>query len=180
MRRDERYRSPRRDVISSELEEHSNKIKELLRQDLNMLEDENAILRSKCKKVGELEDKVEMVLKQNSELLAENEKISKLLHQKKSELEILRNKYDTAMAHRMGNSAEHEFEKKKMINEIEHLRSELHEVEHSRTLLVSDLKGQHQVELQALRRQNATAQDVYEQEIRKLREQLEKRDYDNS
>ena len=58
MRRDDRFRSPRRDVISSELEEHSNKIKELLRQDLTMLEEENAILRTKCKKVGELEDKV--------------------------------------------------------------------------------------------------------------------------
>ena len=56
MRREERY--PRRDIISSELEDHSNKIKELLRQDLNMLEEENAILRTKCKKVGELEDKV--------------------------------------------------------------------------------------------------------------------------
>ena len=67
MRRDDRaYRSPRRDIISSELEEHSNKIKELLRQDLTMLEEENAILRTKCKKVGELEDKVEMILKQNS------------------------------------------------------------------------------------------------------------------
>ena len=46
-----------------------------------------------------------MILKQNSELLAENEKISKLLHHKKSEFEVLKNKYDSAMAHRMGNSA---------------------------------------------------------------------------
>ena len=146
MRRDDRYRSPnRRDIISSELEEHSNKIKELLRQDLTMLEEENAILRTKCKKVGELEDKVEMILKQNSELLAENEKISKLLHQKKSEYEVLKNKYDSAMAHRMGSSAEHEFEKKKLINEIEHLRSELHEIEHSRSLAINDIKSQHQV-----------------------------------
>jgi hypothetical protein len=86
MRREERtaYRSPRRDILNSELEEHSNKIKELLRQDLNMLEEENAILKSKCKKVGELEERVEIVLRQNSDLLAENEKLSKLLHQKKS------------------------------------------------------------------------------------------------
>ena len=121
-----------------------------------------------------------MILKQNSELLAENEKISKLLHHKKSEFEVLKNKYDSVMAHRMGSSAEHEFEKKKLINEIEHLRSELHEVEHSRSITINDIKSQHQVELQALKRQNHTSQDVYEQEIRKLREQLEKRDYDNT
>ena len=81
-----------------------------------MLEEENALLRNKCHKVGDLEDKIEMILKQNSELLAENEQISKLLHQKKSEYEVLKNKYDSAMAHRMGSSAEHEFEKKKLIN----------------------------------------------------------------
>lgn len=39
-------------MLNSELEEHSNKIKELLRHDLNMLEEENAILKVKCKKVA--------------------------------------------------------------------------------------------------------------------------------
>lgn len=47
-------RSPRREAITSELDEHSNRIKELLRADLIMLEEENAILKAKCKKVGEL------------------------------------------------------------------------------------------------------------------------------
>ena len=57
-----------------------------------MLEEENAILKAKCKKVAELEEKVEMVLKQNSQLLSENERLSKLLHQKKQEYEIIRDK----------------------------------------------------------------------------------------
>jgi hypothetical protein len=87
------------------LEEHSSKIKELLRQDLNLLEEENAILKTKCKKVGELEERVEIVLRQNSDLLAENEKLSKLLHQKKSEFEVMKNKYESTMAHRLGTSA---------------------------------------------------------------------------
>ena len=47
-------------------------------------------------------------------------------------------------------------------------------------MIINDLKSQHQVEIQSLRRQSGSAQDVYEQEIRKLREQLEKRDYDNT
>lgn len=80
-------RSPQRSTINanvgSELDDHSNRIKELLRADLIMLEEENAILKAKSKKVGELEEKVEMVLKQNSQLLSENERLSKLLHQKK-------------------------------------------------------------------------------------------------
>ena len=61
--------SPRRPDITSELDDHSNRIKELLRADLIMLEEENAILKAKCKKVVELEEKVEMILKQNSQLL---------------------------------------------------------------------------------------------------------------
>jgi len=93
-------------------------------------------LKAKCKKVGELEEKVEIVLRQNSDLLAENEKISKLLHQKKSEFEVLKNKYDATMAHRLGNSAEYEFERKKLLTEIEHLRSDLQEIERTRTLQI--------------------------------------------
>lgn len=46
---------PRRENLPSELDDHSNRIKELLRADLIMLEEENAILKAKCKKVGELE-----------------------------------------------------------------------------------------------------------------------------
>jgi hypothetical protein len=44
----------------------------MLRGDLSMLEEENALLKLKCKKVVELEEKVEMVLKQNVQLLSEN------------------------------------------------------------------------------------------------------------
>jgi hypothetical protein len=47
-------------------------MKEILKSDLSMLEEENAILKLKCKKVSELEEKVDLVLKQNSQLLSEN------------------------------------------------------------------------------------------------------------
>ena len=86
-----------------------------------MLEEENALLKTKCKKLTDLEDKTETLLRQNSELLAENEKISKLLHHKKSEYEVLKNKYEANMAHRHGAIAEFEFEKKKLMNEIDNL-----------------------------------------------------------
>lgn len=65
-------RSPRREAINSELDEHSTRIKELLRADLVLLEEENILLKGKCKKLSELEEKVESILKQNSQLLSEN------------------------------------------------------------------------------------------------------------
>ena len=43
---------------------------------------------------------------QTSELFQENEKISKMLHQKKADHEILKNKYDSIIAHREGISTE--------------------------------------------------------------------------
>lgn len=65
------------------------------------LEEENAILRTKCKKVSELEEKVELVLKHNSQLLVENEKLSKLLHQSKGELEVTKNKLELVGSQRI-------------------------------------------------------------------------------
>lgn len=81
-----------------------------------MLEEENAILKTKCKKVSELEDKVEMILQQNTQLLGENERLSKLLHQKKGEMEVLKDKYEVQMSQKMGYAAEFDFERKKLIN----------------------------------------------------------------
>jgi regulator of replication initiation timing len=49
------------------------------------LEEENALLRVQCRRVGELEEKVEMVLKNNAQLLLENEKLAKMLHQQKAD-----------------------------------------------------------------------------------------------
>ena len=72
------------------------------------------------------------------------------------------------MAHRLGSSAEHEFEKKKLLTEIDHLRSELQEVERARAMQINEIKTQHQLDLQSMKRQNVSGQEVYEQEIRKL------------
>lgn len=67
------------------------------------------------------------------------------------------------MAHRLGSTAEYEFEKKKLISEIEHLRSELQEVDRARALQIGEIKAQYQLELQTIKRQNTTGQEVYEQ-----------------
>jgi hypothetical protein len=45
---------------------------------------------------------VELVLKQNAQLLSENEKLSRFLHQQKSENEIVRNKCETLANQKVG------------------------------------------------------------------------------
>jgi SMC interacting uncharacterized protein involved in chromosome segregation len=66
------YGNPRREMISQELDEHTSKIKELLKSDIAMLEEENCLLKVKLKVVPEMEDKIETTMRQKSELLAEN------------------------------------------------------------------------------------------------------------
>jgi hypothetical protein len=45
-----------------------------------------------------------MVLKHNDQLLRENEKLAKLINQKKNECEVWKNKYDTLTVNRTANS----------------------------------------------------------------------------
>lgn len=143
-----------------------------------MLEEENAILKAKCKKVGELEQKVEMVLKQNAQLLAENQRVSKLLHQKKQEYDVVRDKLEVQSNQRLEYATEFDYERKKLLSEIDNLEHELKEVEHLKNAQINEVKSQFQLEVQTIKRQTSSTQDVYEQEIRKLKEQLDKKEYE--
>lgn len=75
--------------------------------------------------MAELEEKVELVLKHNSQLLVENEKLSKLLHQHKSDYEVMKNKFELASSQRAGLSSNQDFEIKKLLGENERLRLEI-------------------------------------------------------
>lgn len=75
---------------------------------------------------------------------------------------------------------EFEYERKKLLAELDQLEGELKEVEHLKNAQLNELKSQYQLELQTFKRQNTSSQDVYEQEIRKLREQLDRKDYELS
>ena len=56
-----------------------------------------------------------MVLKQNAQLLSENEKLSRLLHQQRSESDVLRNKCEALVNQKAGAVGEHELERKKLL-----------------------------------------------------------------
>ena len=60
-------------------------IKSLERENNSLVEEIN-ILKMKSKKVNELEDKTELIVKHNDQLLRENERLAKLINQKKNEV----------------------------------------------------------------------------------------------
>jgi hypothetical protein len=55
------------------------------------------------------------VLKHNSQLLVENEKLSKLLHQHKSDYEVMKNKFEMVNSQRAGITSNQDFEIKKLL-----------------------------------------------------------------
>ena len=115
-----------------------------------------------------------MVLKHNDQLLRENEKLAKLINQKKNECEVWKNKYDTLSVNRTANS---ELENRKLINEIEKVKEEITEVEHMKNMQITELKNQHHLEIQNIKRHNLSNNEKYELEIRKLKEYCEKKEY---
>jgi hypothetical protein len=118
-----------------------------------------------------------MVLKHNDQLLRENEKLAKLINQKKNECEVWKNKYDTLTVNRTANS---ELENRKLINEIEKVKEEITEVEHMKNMQITELKNQHHLEIQNIKRHNLSNNEKYELEIRKLKEYCEKKEYEIS
>lgn len=56
------------------------------------LEETNAILELRNEKAAGAEEKIEMVLRQNTQLTAENEKLSRMLQAQKAETEVMREK----------------------------------------------------------------------------------------
>ena len=83
-----------------------------------MVEEVN-ILKQKSRKVNDLEEKTELIVKHNDQLLRENERLAKLINQKKNEVEVWKNKYETLAVNR---SATSDLENRKLINEIEKLK----------------------------------------------------------
>ena len=51
-------------------------------------------------------------------------------------------------------------------------------MEHLKNAQINEVKSQLQLEVQTVKRQTSSTQDVYEQEIRKLKEQLDKKEYE--
>ena len=86
--------SPFRSGVYSGEDSTNHHIIRRLEQDVEFLNQENSALRARVKKVNELEEKIELVLKHNGNLLNQNEQLSRLINQKKAEGELVKSKYD--------------------------------------------------------------------------------------
>ena len=78
-----RDRSPFRSGAKSSVESLEMTIRNLERENDGLVS-EIGLLRNKVRMVTELEDKIELVTRQNNQLLNENERLSRLVSQKRS------------------------------------------------------------------------------------------------
>ena len=69
---------------------------------------------------------------------------------------------------------------KRLLNEIEKLKEEGCEIEHTKNLQINEIKNQQHLEIQTLKRNNLGNAEKYELEIRKLKEYCDKKDYEAS
>ena len=100
-----------------------------------------------------------MILRHNTQLLNENERLAKLINQKKSEVEIWKNKHDSLLSNK---SSASDLEVKRLLNEIEKLKEEGCEIEHSKNLQINEIKNQQHLEIQTLKRNNLSNAKKYE------------------
>lgn len=151
-------------------------IRSLQRENSSLVQQVN-ILKQKGKKVNELEDKTELIVKHNDQLLRENQRLAKLINQKKNEVEVWKNKFESLSVNR---SATNDLETRKLINQIEKLKEEITDIEHMKNMQISQLKNQNHMEIQNIKRINLSNNEKYELQIRKLKEYCEKKEYEIS
>ena len=131
-----------------------------------------------------------MVLKQNQQLLSENEKMARYMHQLKSEYEILKNKCDTYSAQKLAMTEDYETERKRSLRDMEMLDNKILEYRTANETLkrdiemldsklveqkslyeseINDIKRQFTQELQNYKQQYTASVETSERENRKLK-----------
>ena len=166
-----RDRSPFRSGTKGSIESLELTLRNLERENDGLVS-EIGLLRNKVRMVSELEDKIELVTRQNNQLLNENERLSRLVSQKRSEVDIWKNKYESLAVNKSSSS---ELEIKRLLNEIEKAKEEASEIEHIKNVQLNELKNQHHLEIQNQKRTSLSNAEKYELEIRKLKEYCEKK-----
>ena len=127
--------------------------------------------------MNELEEKIELVLRHNTNLLNENEQLSRLLNQRKSEGELLKTKYEALV---IQSSTTNEIEVKKLKNEIDRLNDQILEVDHLKKIEIGEMRAQMTHEIQYVKKGNLSSLEAADFEYRKLKEACDSKDYEIS
>ena len=74
---------------------------------------------------------------------------------------MVKDKLEVQSSQKMEYAAEFEYERKKLLTEIDNLEHELKDIEHIKNAQINEIKSQYQAEIQAVKRQTSSSHDVY-------------------
>lgn len=138
------------------------------------------IANYKNKKTKDLEDKVELVLKHNSQLLQEQESVQKQAKQKQAESEIWKNKYEQQMNQVISMRAKYQLEVNNLTSEVQRLKQILDQTQMSSLKQQEESKSKVAVEahsqIQTMKQDHCEQISIYEDQIQKYRELIADRE----
>ncbi|KAL4438399.1 hypothetical protein ABPG74_009438 [Tetrahymena malaccensis] len=137
----------------------------------------------KAKKAKDLESKVDDILKQNAQLLGENDQLSKQFSQKRTESDIWKSKYDAQMNTILSLKDNYEREIKRLQNELSQSRELYDSLQQERLKEAQETKQQlihdNLTQIESLKRSHCSNVTLYEEQLRKMRDNLEEREKEN-
>lgn len=167
-----------------------------LEAEVHALNEEVLFLSGKLDRMDELEEKIEVLLAQNSHLVDENESLIKLVQQKKAEVETWKARFEGEHSHSSAAEAEkkrifdhlnlkdqeHQVQIDKLLAEISRLHDEQAALENLKQIEISTLKNRFENEalsqIQNLKRSQFGNHELQELNIKKLRAEIEEREFE--
>ena len=150
----------------------------------------------KLDRMDELEEKIEVLLAQNSHLVDENESLIKLVQQKKAEVETWKARFEgeynnsniaeaekkKIFDHLNIKDAEHQVQLDRLLAEISRLHDEHQNLENLKQIEISTLKNKYENEamnqIQNLKRSQYGNHELQELNIKKLKSEIDEKNYE--
>ncbi|CAD8082592.1 unnamed protein product [Paramecium sonneborni] len=165
-------------IVSEDTENYRIKCYELERE-LAKYKADNELQRMVQQKSGDLEYKVVEVLESNNALQGQLERAQKVALQRKSESEMWKQKYEAQMGSLMQIRQNYETEIKALTLEVQKANARNSALDQEKNRIISDQRNvadNQTIQVQeTFKRSNSSQADMYEAQLKKLRDMLEDR-----
>lgn len=127
-----------------------------------------------------MEEKVDMVLKHNAQLLGENDQLSKGFNQKKTESEVWKQKYEAQMNNSIQMKATNELDLKKLNGEISRIKDLLDQNQMEKVRGIEETASKGEIDkrnsIQSIKLSYNNDLQIHQEQIKKLRDIIEQRE----
>lgn len=159
--------------FNSDAEYYKQKCQELEQENL-YLQEQAALANQQAKDVQVGDNRLESFVRENSSLHLENEKLAKVVKQRKTEADLWKQKYENQMQQVIQIKANYEQEIRALQSEVQKLLARLEEFEFDKQRQVLEQKAaidqQASNDIDTIKKGQQKQNDLYDSQIRKLRD----------